>query len=1102
MTNFSTAGFGNTDPEDVAFDVESGHLFISDGGGVEVFRVDPVNGVFGDGNDVVAHFDVAVHGSRDAEGLGIDPQRGHVLVMDPSTKSIYELTRAGDLVRIIDCRGIPTTNRLYAGVTMAPTSNPNDPPSALDYWIVDRQVDNGTDPNENDGKLYEVSAPSADAPPGVTLVAPAEGATVSGTVLLEASASDDIGVTQVAFSVDGTNVGTDTNGADGWSVTWDTTTAAEGGHTVTAAATDTLGQTASDANGATVDNVASPPTVALTSPAEGSLVSGSVVARATASGGSGVVRVAFSVDGVPIGTDSNGADGWSVTWNTTGDSDGSHTVAATATDAGDQTATDTKGVVVDNGPPVVDVSSPAGGATVSGGTTVRAAASDNQSVASVQFFVDGASIGTDSSGGDGWSVLWDTTLVGNGGHALTALARDAAGNSTTSAPVQVSVDNAALRVVDAPVGVGNDDVDELQNGTMRRTGGDLELGADGGVPTTIGLRFTGVQVPRGATVSRAYVQFQVDEKGTSATSLSVLGESSDNSAAFTSAPFNASSRPRTSASVAWQPPAWSTLGAAGADQRTPDLSSVVQEIVDRPGWAAGHALAILVTGSGRRTAESFEGGAPPILHIEYEQLEPTAPENTSPPSVAGTAEVGQTLTADPGTWTGDPPVTYAYQWRRCDAAGEGCTDIADATGASYAVALADAGATLRVRVTATNSVGSAAATSSQTAVVQALPLDGLSQIADSVTGSSVPTYYASNHRVAVSAGGRQLAVYGRHEEGVQLVWRDPGGAWQTATRGELSDGLVLGGTGTGDWSASIALARDASGQEHAWVVWSAAATGGVSKPLQMRRLSSLDDPAGPRVGPIVTLDAAAAGPARPDIAFERAPDGSLRGCVVWTRLLSGTQYELVAAWFSDLSSDTPTLHDTTTLFVSTSATRNPTFAQSASGLRLVARLGSNRLQLLSHDAAAPLGTWSSSAAGVLTGSTSLPSAVSLASGDVLAAVESDTAAQVTTVQRFAAGGGASVDLQLSGYSMPTLATDGNRAWLVMIRRSDGVVVSRSFSPQGGWSQSDQVEIGAEGGGGYSWPNVLREADGRLRFIVRGPSGGQQRSAVLAFQRLL
>jgi hypothetical protein len=346
-----------------------------------------------------------------------------------------------------------------------------------------------------------------------------------------------------------------------------------------------------------------------------------------------------------------------------------------------------------------------------------------------------------------------------------------------------------------------------------------------------------------------------------------------------------------------------------------------------------------------------------------------------------------------------------------------------------------------------------------------------------------------------------LVIHGSHMSGVQLAWRDPGGAWRHITRGAVADGQVLGGTGTGDWAASIALARDAAGDEHAWVVWSSPATGSTTKPLQLRRLSSLDDPGGPSMGPIVTLDPAASGPLRPDIAFERAPDGSFRGCIVWTRK-TGTEFELVAGWLTDLSTDTPGLDPVTSLSTGTSATRNPTLVRDPGGLRLIARSTGNRLQMLSHDASAPLQQWSTGAGGVTTHSPSTPSAVSVAPGAVLAAVESDPTAHTVTVQRFGSGGAVSVDLQLTGYAMPTIATDGDNAWLVMVRMSDGYVVSRAFSSVTGWSQQDQVELGAEGGGNYAWPNVLRGADGRLRFIVRGPSGATKRAAVLAFQRLL
>ena len=95
---------------------------------------------------------------------------------------------------------------------------------------------------------------------------------------------------------------------------------------------------------------------------------------------------------------------------------------------------------------------------------------------------------------------------------------------------------------------------------------------------------------------------------------------------------------------------------------------------------------------------------------------PSPPVNTTLPSISGTPQDGQTLTANPGTWAGTQPISYAYEWQRCDAGGAGCAAIA--TGPTYPVTSADVGKTLRVRVTATNSEGSAAATSSATTVVQ------------------------------------------------------------------------------------------------------------------------------------------------------------------------------------------------------------------------------------------------------------------------------------------------------------------------------------------------------------------------------------------------
>jgi chitodextrinase len=95
---------------------------------------------------------------------------------------------------------------------------------------------------------------------------------------------------------------------------------------------------------------------------------------------------------------------------------------------------------------------------------------------------------------------------------------------------------------------------------------------------------------------------------------------------------------------------------------------------------------------------------------------PTAPSNTALPAVSGTAQVGQTLTATPGTWSGNP-TTFAYQWQRCDAAGASCASIAGATSQTYVPVDSDAGSTLRVAVTARTPLGTATATSAPTAVV-------------------------------------------------------------------------------------------------------------------------------------------------------------------------------------------------------------------------------------------------------------------------------------------------------------------------------------------------------------------------------------------------
>ncbi|HZQ02964.1 MAG TPA: hypothetical protein VFA88_02980 [Gaiellaceae bacterium] len=97
-----------------------------------------------------------------------------------------------------------------------------------------------------------------------------------------------------------------------------------------------------------------------------------------------------------------------------------------------------------------------------------------------------------------------------------------------------------------------------------------------------------------------------------------------------------------------------------------------------------------------------------------------APSNTAPPVVSGTPQVGSALTTTNGTWTG-APTSYSYAWSRCDETGGSCATISGATAQSYTLKQVDAGNTLRVTVTATNSDGSASSTSVPSAVITTAP---------------------------------------------------------------------------------------------------------------------------------------------------------------------------------------------------------------------------------------------------------------------------------------------------------------------------------------------------------------------------------------------
>jgi hypothetical protein len=192
---------------------------------------------------------------------------------------------------------------------------------------------------------------------------------------------------------------------------------------------------------ATPDTTA--PTVGITAPANNATVSGTLNVTANATDNIGVTGVQFKLDGSNLGAEDTSSP-FSVSWNTAQGADGPHTLTAVARDlAGNVTTSPAVAVTVQNAdstPPTVSLTAPANGATVSSSINVTATASDNIGVAGVQFKLDGSTLGAEDTTSP-YGVAWDTSSSTNGTHTLTAVARDAAGNQATATSVSVTVSN-------------------------------------------------------------------------------------------------------------------------------------------------------------------------------------------------------------------------------------------------------------------------------------------------------------------------------------------------------------------------------------------------------------------------------------------------------------------------------------------------------------------------------------------------------------------------------------------------------------------------------------------------------------------------------------
>jgi hypothetical protein len=234
----------------------------------------------------------------------------------------------------------------------------------------------------------------------VTITNPANGSTVSGTVAVTTDTNCD----EVKFYIDGTLVKDDTSSP--FDYTWDTTLYSEGSHTILAEGYVSGVLEDTDSVTVTVENIIY--SVTITNPANGSTVSGTVAVTTDTN----CDEVKFYIDGTLVKDDTSSP--FDYTWDTTGYSNGSHTILAEGYNSGVLKDTDSVTVTVENIIYSVTITNPANGSTVAGTVSVTTDTNCDE----VKFYIDGTLVKDDTS--SPFDYTWDTTAYSDGSHTILA----------------------------------------------------------------------------------------------------------------------------------------------------------------------------------------------------------------------------------------------------------------------------------------------------------------------------------------------------------------------------------------------------------------------------------------------------------------------------------------------------------------------------------------------------------------------------------------------------------------------------------------------------------------------------------------------------------
>ncbi len=402
--------------------------------------------------------------------------------------------------------------------------------------------------------------------------------------------------------------------------------------------------------------------------------------------------------------------------------------------------------------------------------------------------VDGGSSITDyiieysSDAGASWSTFTDGTssstsviitgLVNNQEYTFRVSAVNSTGTGPTSLHILATPNPATT--LEVRVNHDDDDAEEkVSNGRIDLSSSDLELVDEGNSEQEVGIRFNDITIPPTAIISSAFVQFTVDETDDDPTNLTIFAEDVDSSMTFDDDNDNITDRPKTTTSISWSLiPAWNTVGEAGNDQKTPDIKTIIQEVIDRDGWSSGNSLSIIITGDGERTAESYNGDSSkaPQLIINYSTAVEPPSQPTALTAIPGDTEVSLTW-ATPSSNGGASITDYIIEYS--DDAGSNWTIFEDDTSTTTSVIIPSLlnGVEYTFRVSAVNSSGTGPVSSTVTATPSSLPDAPTNLVASGGNNQVSLTWTAP-----VITGGSPITDY--------IIEFNAGSGWTTFDDGE------------------------------------------------------------------------------------------------------------------------------------------------------------------------------------------------------------------------------------------------------------------------------------------------------------------------------